>query len=1618
MHANSNSNYNQSSDTTKYITINKANPTGVSASVQTGTYYIGNALSTVGILGSSPNVSGSFAWSSPSTTLTASGTYQWKFTPNDTTNYNEVTGNLTVTAVAPLTRIEVSGGKTTYNAYEAFTTAGITVTAYGNGSKTVSIDDCVISVPYGSGRNYFLVSDSGCSVTVSYTESGTTKSATIPITVNKVQPQINVSGVKTNYTYNGSLQTVSGGATVTPSEQTVKYSNNTFTTVAQGNGLEVNVYVEESANCLPASATVTITVSKAKYDMTNVSWNYSGAFTYAPNVTRTVTLTNLPAGVGVRTYSDNSFTDAGDYIASVTEWTYDTVNYEEPTFRTCSWKINKATPEVVVNVSSGTYYIGEALGKITPSLVSSTVSGALAWTYPTNLLTGEYVEYDWTFTPNPEYRNNYNNATGKYAVTAVYKVTGIEVTKAKSDYTAFDEYDEAGTEITATYLYGKNPAVVTGWSFAYPRANADCFTVEDNGKQVVFTYVENGVTVTCNITVTVGKKTVDMSGISMTDKTETYTGEAYSVEISGELDADVIALTGYKYNGVAAANATNAGTYEVEAVFALIDPDNYIMPELSATLTINKASVTVNTDGVNKTYTYNGEEQTVAGGVELESDAVVKSNQTVKYRNNKFTTVAEGNALQVVAYVEESENFLAAESAPFTITVNKSEVTLTWEGGNGVYDGKEHNATLTVADGVYGRDASGFTTDTLKSQITVTYTASEGGTEDRTHVGEYAPAYTGYPEGEPFCNYFATVTNPDYTFEITKDSVAGLSFEDKEFGYDGKGHTITITGTLPAQVTVKYYIDGTVNEFTDVTDVKRDGDDVAGYLITAIFACESGNYEVPENLEATLTITPRTITDNDVSGIEKSYIYKGEAWTPEPEVALTLTGAAGAITLSKDRDYSLEYSTSDYIAGTSVDVTVAGKGNYTGTVTKTFEITKSTISMKWIGNEFTYTGEAQGITAEFSGIAASDAATVAPTVTYTGRGDTNYNSGMLPVNAGYYKVTVEFVLNNDNYINTVIDGDFRNFEIKKAQLTPDVGFVTYDPSTSTPKYAGEALPEIEVKSPVMFNGKLIKGATEWQKVGSKPATARVGTNDYIWVFTPEDGENFAQSTGKLTVVAVAADIESISWVWNTADGAQPELFTSTTLEKVREYLTVTGVLGQNLGTIDVADYTLVGSWGSGDNPAKADVYILTITTADEKFSEAISGVVYKEVLITGITVTTVDGSEHKKSYTAFDTFDKTKVIVTAEYNDGAKVPVTDYGVTYPEGRDCFWAKENEYQALTITYGDYTYEITGITVLKKTYDTKGITFESEKTETYDGANKAYAVKGVFDIGKITYTYAKWDGEAWISVPGPLVNAGRYRITAHFEITDEEEYTLNYNGIADMESVLTIKKASFNLDDMVFADVDCDYAYGASVANKVSVQNVPAGVTKVEYVFKDETGKTLTADEVVNAGTYTVSVKFEVDDNHEQIALDPVKFTIKKIRPAINPTVSGSLTTGTRLYQLTIVADGSDVAGTYAWVNDESELTAGINRCGYVFTPEDTRNFETVTGHIDLTVGAVSPVEPVNGGTLSGGAIAALVIGMCACLFVAVVALIIAVKVRKAPADSDGFYDDATEDDLKG
>ena len=98
----------------------------------------------------------------------------------------------------------------------------------------------------------------------------------VEMTIERAEAFIDVSGVQTQYTYTGALQRVEGGAALSHGESALVYSNNTFTSVSEGDGKVVSVDAAMSCNYKAAHAEVTISVAKAAISpaVTIRGWTY------------------------------------------------------------------------------------------------------------------------------------------------------------------------------------------------------------------------------------------------------------------------------------------------------------------------------------------------------------------------------------------------------------------------------------------------------------------------------------------------------------------------------------------------------------------------------------------------------------------------------------------------------------------------------------------------------------------------------------------------------------------------------------------------------------------------------------------------------------------------------------------------------------------------------------------------------------------------------------------------------------------------------------------------------------------------------------------------------------------------------------------------------------------------------------------------------------------------------------------------------------------------------------------------------------------------------------------------------------------------------------------------
>lgn len=151
------------------------------------------------------------------------------------------------------------------------------------------------------------------------------------------------------------------------------------------------------------------------------------------------------------------------------------------------------------------------------------------------------------------------------------------------------------------------------------------------------------------------------------------------------------------------------------------------------------------------------------------------------------------------------------------------------------YDGQPHTLTIN---------------GTLPTGVTVNYT-----TNTLTDAGQVVvtASFTGDSE-----NYEA-IPDMTATLKIKGKStydMSGVKFEDKTYLYDGKPHSLEISGNLPQGVTVNY----STNTLTDVGEIE----------VTASFTGDSENYNAIPSMKATLKIVSSSFTTAGEPGVEKN----------------------------------------------------------------------------------------------------------------------------------------------------------------------------------------------------------------------------------------------------------------------------------------------------------------------------------------------------------------------------------------------------------------------------------------------------------------------------------------------------------------------------------------------------------------------------------------------------------------------------------------------------------------------------------------------------------------------------------------------------------------------------
>ena len=182
-------------------------------------------------------------------------------------------------------------------------------------------------------------------------------------------------------------------------------------------------------------------------------------------------------------------------------------------------------------------------------------------------------------------------------------------------------------------------------------------------------------------------------------------------------------------------------------------------------------------------------------------------------------------------------------------------------------------------------------------------------------------------------------------------------------------------------------------------------------------------------------IKPKDISSATIRLSNNSFTYDGIA--KKVEIAsVTLGENTNILTLTSPTDYDIKAGNTFINANDAITLTIAGKGNYTGTATTSWKITRATPA--WdnfdvtpdLSQKQTYDGKPKEVTAKTKN-GVIDMGDV--TVYYEGISGTTYSrSETAPTNAGTYKVILS-VAEGKNYTAAEIEAG--TLTIEKADLT-------------------------------------------------------------------------------------------------------------------------------------------------------------------------------------------------------------------------------------------------------------------------------------------------------------------------------------------------------------------------------------------------------------------------------------------------------------------------------------------------------------------------------------------------------------------------------------------------------
>ena len=428
----------------------------------------------------------------------------------------------------------------------------------------------------------------------------------------------------------------------------------------------------------------------------------------------------------------------------------------------------------------------------------------------------------------------------------------------------------------------------------------------------------------------------------------TYDGQAHGVDVT------VTGLPkGYSVKSAAsyatATDVTDGVTANVDELVIV----NAQGEDVTANLKITKGTGTIKiTPATLKVTTYGAK-------AEYNGSALTAGGKVAGFVNNEAATFATTGSQTLVGKsantyaidwndTAKKDNYtIEEELGTLEVTQNMTSIMVIPQGGSKPYDG----TALTSADvTTYGLPAGYTLAATTKGSVTNVGSAT-------AEVDTYSIKNAA---DEDATSQFGNVFTGKATLQVTRRLVTVVSASASKV-YDGTALT-----KPEASVTEGSFATGESFSYDFSGEQTAVGSTSNAYAIKAAANTDLNNYEITK-VDGTLTVTAQSINPTDPtpgayvdvevdSPSDVTYDANEHKWTPEVKDA---KGNA----LVEGTDYDVTYSTNDLTNVTgAITVTITGKGNYTGTVTRIYQITPASVTLSSNSHEFIYTGEPQGDT--------------------------------------------------------------------------------------------------------------------------------------------------------------------------------------------------------------------------------------------------------------------------------------------------------------------------------------------------------------------------------------------------------------------------------------------------------------------------------------------------------------------------------------------------------------------------------------------------------------------------------------------------------------------------------